>query len=168
MAIKKNAKPKSKIDYNDPLAIWNEMAGLDQKDYGYYDRLNSEQQKKFSPYLLLRWGACVEGSTDISGYYAVAFNEYSNENFWTISKHKKLAWLTLCSAVPGIGKQKHYWLGAPKKGSGNALKNTLLELLPNTKEKDIDLILSVNSNEEIVLWLRQQGLEESQIKKLTA
>ena len=29
--------PKTKKDYNDPLTIWQQMAALDNKDYGFDD-----------------------------------------------------------------------------------------------------------------------------------
>ena len=157
---------KSKKDYNDPLAIWNEMKALNQKNHKYYDNLTEEQQKKFSPYLLLRWGACVEGNTELSKYYAVAANEFVNINFWEITKHKKLAWLCLCTISPNIENPKHYWLGSAKKENLNPLRNKLLELLPTTKEKDIDLMLQLNNKEEIKGWLRQCGLQEKDLKAI--
>jgi hypothetical protein len=157
---------KSKKDYNDPLAIHNEMAAFDRKEYDYYDRLTEDQKKQFSPYILMRWGSTVEGNNDISKYYAVAANEYVNTSLWSLSKHKKLQWLTCCTVSPGIGKQRHYWLGANKGKGSSALKNLLLELLPNEKESDIDLMLKVNTKEEIKEWLRQCGKPEKELKAL--
>jgi hypothetical protein len=157
---------QTKKDYNDPLAIHNEMAAFDRKEYDYYDRLDDDQKKKFSPYLMMRWGSTVEGNNDIAKYYTVATNEFVNTNLWTIQKHKKLQWLTCCAVSPGLGKQKHYWLGAAKGKGTSALKNILLEQLPNTKESDIDLILDMKSKEEIKEWLRQCGIEEKTLKVL--
>jgi len=107
----------------------------------------------------------VLGNNDISKYYNIAANSFVNENFWDISNNKEFAWLLLCTMSPGIGKQKHYWLGAAKKNS-NKLKNALLELLPNKKESDIDLILSLNSKDEIFDWMRSLGWEEKRLKEL--
>jgi hypothetical protein len=156
---------KSKKDFNDPLSIWNEMIAVDKKDYDYYDRLTDDQKKQFSPYLIMRWSSTVEGNNDIAKYYAVATNEFANTNFFDLSKHKKLQWLSICAISPNIGKQKHYWLGAAKGKGSSALKNILMERLPNTKENDIDLILQTNSKEEIKEWLRQWGMEEKELKK---
>jgi len=157
---------KSKKDYSDPLAIHNEMAAFDRKDYDYYDRLTDDQKKVFSPYILMRWGSTVEGNNDISKYYAVATNEFVNAHLWSLNKHKKLQWLSCCTVSPGIGKQRHYWLGANKGKGSSALKNILLELLPNEKESDIDLMIQLNTKEEIKEWLRQCGKQEKELKAL--
>ena len=157
---------KTKKDYNDPLAIWNEMAAVDKKDYGFYDRLTEDQKKKFSPYLIMRWTSSIEGNGDMAKYYLVATNEFTNNNLWDISKHKKLQWLTCCTISPIAEKQKHYWLGAAKGKGTSSLKNILLEQLPNEKENDIDLILKINSKEEIKEWLRKCGIEEKILKPL--
>lgn len=161
------AKEKVKRDYNDPLQIWNEMAALDQKDYGFYDRLTEDQKKEFSPYILSRWAASVQGDDDLSKYYVMATNNFSNQSFWDLSKDKKIGWLSLCAISPGLGRQKHYWLGAPKRDSINPLKKLLMDLLPTQKISDIDLILKLKSKEEIILWLeKEQGIQPEILKKL--
>ncbi len=157
---------KSKRDYNDPLAIHNELAAIDRKDYTYYDQLTEDQKKEFSPYILMRWCSTVEGNNDISKYYAIATNEFSNLNFFSLSRHKKLQWLIICTVSPNVGKQRHYWLGANKGKGSSALKNMLMEQLPNTKENDIDLILKLRTKEEIKEWLKQCGKEEKKLKLL--
>jgi hypothetical protein len=157
---------KSKKEYNDPLSIWNEMKALDSKDYVYFDKLTDDQKKEFSPYLLMRWGSTVEGNNDISKYYAVATNEFVNLNFWQLQKHKKLQWLSLCAVSPKLGKQKHYWLGTSKGKGSSTLKNILMEQLPTTKERDIDLMIKMNTKDQIKDWLRECGLEEKSLKLL--
>lgn len=157
---------KTKKEYDDPLSIWQEMKAVDLKDYDYYDRLNEDQKKQFSTYLLMRWASTVEGNGDIPKYYAVATNEFVNANFFSLSRHKKLQWLSICAISPNIGKQKHYWLGAAKGNGSSSIKKLLMEHLPITKEDEIDLILRVNTKEEIILWLRQCGIEEKVLKSL--
>jgi hypothetical protein len=157
---------KTKKEYDDPLSIWQEMKAVDLKDYDYYDRLNEDQKKQFSTYLLMRWASTVEGTGDIPKYYTVATNEFVNANFFSLSRHKKLQWLIICAISPNIGKQRHYWLGANKGKGSSALKNILLELLPNTKESDIDLMLKLNAKEELKEWLRQCGKDEKTLKAL--
>jgi hypothetical protein len=157
---------KTKRDYNDPLSIWQEMAAFDRKDYTYYDRLTDDQKKEFSPYLMMRWGSTVDGNNDTSKYYALASNEYVNNNFWQLSKHPKLQWLLCCAVSPTCGKQKHYWIGSSKKESTNSLRKLLVEYLPNTKSDEIDLILKVNTRENIKDWLRCNGIEEKILNSL--
>jgi hypothetical protein len=113
----------------------------------------------------MRCSSTVEGNSEISKYYTVATNEFANTNFWELSKHKKLQWLVCCLISPKIGKQRHYWLGASKQ-NGSKLKNALLDLLPDKKTKDIDLILQLNSEEEILEWMKQLGLSDQELKVL--
>jgi hypothetical protein len=157
---------KSTTDYSSPTNIFKVLSAIDLKDYKYFDNLTEEQQKEISPYLLLRWNSTVHGNNDISKYYALSSNSFINENFWDYSNNKKFCWLLLCASSPGIGKQKHYWLGSAKGKNDSKLKKILLELLPNKKENDIDLMLKINSKEEIFEWLRSLGWDEQRLKEL--
>lgn len=46
-----------KIDFD----LFEALAAIDRKDYGYYDRLTEEQQRKFSPYMMVRWMSSMKG-----------------------------------------------------------------------------------------------------------
>ena len=50
---------------SDKLNIGNEMRQFDRKNRQFYDELTEEERKKFSPYLMIRWGSAVEGSRDL-------------------------------------------------------------------------------------------------------
>ena len=41
---------------SDKLSIGNEMRQFDLKNRKFYDELTEEERKKFSPYLMIRWG----------------------------------------------------------------------------------------------------------------
>lgn len=101
----------------DKLHISNEMAKFDLKDRNFFDSLDDEEKKKFAPFLMIRWGAAVEGSSDLQAYYLMSCNEKLNKNFFDIStsQHKKLQWLLATTVSPGMGKQYHKWLAAKKK-----------------------------------------------------
>ena len=120
MATKKPAV-KTPVDYNSKLYIGNELAALDRKDRNYFDSMTDEEQKSFSPYQFIRWGATVEGDPDLAAYYLMSTNERLNKNFFDISatQHKKLLWLLATTISPGMGKQRHTWLAAKKKENNN-------------------------------------------------
>ena len=40
-----------KQDFN----LFEAIAAIDKKDYGYYDRLTTEQQRKFVPFMMVHW-----------------------------------------------------------------------------------------------------------------
>ena len=45
---------------SDKLSIGNEMRQFDLKNRKFYDELTEEERKKFSPYLMIRWGSAVD------------------------------------------------------------------------------------------------------------
>ena len=109
MATKKPTTEK--FDSQD-FDLFEALKALDKKDYGYYDRLSPEQQKKFVPYMMLLWMSAIKGNEGISRYYIMAVNEYANKHFFSefVQKHPKLQWMMLCAASPGLGTQFHQWI----------------------------------------------------------
>jgi len=65
----------------DKLDIGNEMRQLDRKNRNFYDELTDEERKKFSNYLMIRWGSSVNGSADLQEFYVIATNERLNKHF---------------------------------------------------------------------------------------
>lgn len=144
----------------DPLHISNEMRQLDLKNRDFYDDLGAELQKKFSPYLMLRWGSCVDGSRDLQEFYVIATNERLNKHFFNVNgtRHKKLLWLMATSVSPGIGSHRHNWIAAKKRDKTNsARKKQLRELFPNYRDDEIDLMCEINSQSEINAYVRKLG-----------
>lgn len=66
---------------SDRLNIHNEMRAFDRKDRNFYDSLTEEEQRKFSPYLMIRWGSSVEGSRELQEFYVISTNEQLNRRF---------------------------------------------------------------------------------------
>jgi len=54
---------------SDKLNIGNEMRELDAKNRDFYDELTVEERRKFSTFLMVRWGSAVDGSREIQEYY---------------------------------------------------------------------------------------------------
>lgn len=129
----------------DKLNIGNEMHCFDRKDRGFYDSLSEEERRKFSNYLMIRWGSTVEGSRDLQEFYVIATNERLNKNFFAINRHPKLQWLTATTVSPGLGTHRHTWIPVKKKASTSKNgRKMLLEILPTAKEHDIDILLAIN------------------------
>jgi hypothetical protein len=72
---------------SDKLNIANEMKQFDLKNRDFYDELTPEERKKFSNFLMIRWGSSVQGSQELQEYYVQSCNHYFNKNFFAISKH---------------------------------------------------------------------------------
>jgi hypothetical protein len=150
---------------NDPLYIGNEMAAFDRKDRAYYDKFTDEEKKKFSTYLMLRYGASVAGSGDLQAYYLMATNERVNKHFFDLGKHPKLQWLLCTSVSPDMGKQHHYWQAAKKKdSSNNKTVKFLTELFPTLKDDEIELLAEINDKRDIERMARELGHDDKTIK----
>jgi len=153
------------VQNNDPLYIGNEMAAFDRKDRAYYDKFTDEERKKFSTYLMLRYGASVAGSGDLQAYYLMATNERVNKNFFDLNKHPKLQWLTCTTVSPSMGKQHHYWQPAKKKDtSNNKIVKFLEEIYPQLKDDEIALLAEINDRRDIEDLARKHGWDDKSIK----
>ena len=116
MATKKSTPTDEKFEAQD-FNLFDALAAMDNKDYGYYDRLTEEQQKKFVPYMMTHWMSAIKGSGDVQGYYLRSVDYHANKHLFNeyVQKHPKLQWYMLCASSPGLGKQFHQWI--PHLGS---------------------------------------------------
>ncbi len=112
MATKKPPTPKEEKFEKQDFDLFEALAALDKKDYGYIDRLTEEQQKKFVPFMMTHWMSAIKASGDLQGYYVMSVEYNANKHLFdeTVMKHPKLQWLMLCASSPGLGKQFHQWI----------------------------------------------------------
>ena len=131
MATKKPQLAKDEKFENVDVDLFSVLNALDNKDYGFYDKLTAEQKKKIVPFMLTHWMSAIKGSEGLSRYYVMSVNEYANKHLFSefVQKHPKLQWMMLCSASPGVGKQFHQWI--PHLGS------KVTSLKESAKTKDI-------------------------------
>lgn len=146
------------------LNLNSELAALDLKDRQFRQKLTDEERKKFSPYLMMRYSASVEGSVDLQAYYLMATNENVNKNFFELGKkHDELQWLTCTTVSPGMGKQRHYWHGAPARSKSERYLDRLIarvqEKLPDWKASDVELWVRINGETATEQWILKQGDE---------
>jgi hypothetical protein len=146
------------------LEIKYEMQAFDRKDRAYYDNFTDEDRKKFSTYLMLKYGANVGGGKDMQAYYLMATNERVNKHFFELGRHPKLQWLCCTSVSPAMGGQFHYWLNAKKKEGDNKSQKFLSKLYPNLKTDEIDLLAKINDKRELADLARRLGFDDKSIK----
>ena len=143
---------------SDKLNIANEMRMFDRKVRSFYDELTAEERKKFSTYLMIRWGSAVEGSRDLQEFYVIATNERLNKHFFNLSRHPKLQWLLATTVSPGLGTPKHNWIAPKKKEPGSgSMKKQLREYYPHLKDDEIDLLASITTKKELDAYIKQHG-----------
>jgi hypothetical protein len=142
------------------------MAAFDRKDRAYYDKFTDEQRKKFSTYLMLRYGASVTGDVTLQSYYLMATNQRVNKHFFDVNRHPKLQWLMCTSVSPDMGNKYHYWLPAKKKvgASTNKLIKFVREIWPNLKEDELEMIITLNDKKELKQLAKEHGWNDKQIK----
>ena len=149
MATKKTTPTEEKFEAQD-FNLFDALAAMDKKDYGYYDRLTEEQQKKFVPYMMTHWMSAIKGSGDVQGYYLRSVDYHANKHLFNeyVQKHPKLQWYMLCASSPGLGKQFHQWI--PHLGSKvtslkepakvKEIKEYYTKIYPKVDSDDIDEI----------------------------
>jgi len=143
---------------SDKLNIANEMKVFDRKVRSFYDELTPEERKKFSNYLMIRWGSSVQGSRELQEFYVISTNERLNKHFFNVGKHPKLQWLMATTVSPDMGAQRHQWIAPKKKEPGaGSLKKQLAELFPHYKDDEIELLASITTKKELDAYIKQHG-----------
>jgi hypothetical protein len=144
----------------DKLSIQNEMAVFDRKDRKFYDSLTPEEKKKFSNFLMIRWGSSVQGGRDLQEFYLISCNERLNKHFFAINRHPKLQWLCATTVSPDMGIQRHQWIAPKKKEAGvTGIKKQLMEMYPNMKDDEIELMSKINTKKDIDAYIKLSGEE---------
>ena len=144
----------------DKLSIQNEMNQFDRKNRDFYDDLTVEERKKFSNYLMIRWGSSIQGSSELQNYYLQSSNHYVNKQFFNINRHPKLQWLCATAVSPGLGTQRHQWIAPKKKEAGaSGIKKQIAELFPHLKDDEVELMAKLNTKKDIDAYLKDLGQE---------
>ena len=143
---------------SDKLNIANEMQQFDRKNRDFYNELSDEERKKFSNYLMIRWGSSVEGSRELQEFYLIATNERFNKHFFALSRHPELQWLCATTVSPDMGTPRHTWIAPKKKEPGaSSIRKQLAELYPHLKDDDIAVLASITTKKEIDEHLKLLG-----------
>jgi hypothetical protein len=144
----------------DKLSINNEMTVFDRKDREFYDSLTDDEKKKFSNFLMIRYGSSVQGNTMEQAVYLLSCNENLNKNFFAINRHPKLQWLCATTVSPGWGIKRHQWIAPKKKEAGaSGIRKQLAELYPHMKDDEIALMAQINTKKDLDEYIKQLGQE---------
>jgi hypothetical protein len=147
------------------LDIKRELNAVDRKIYDFYDNLTDEERKAFSPYILMRYTASVQGDRDTQEWFLEMTNEMVNKNHWDLSKeHKALLWKLFAAAGTGVTAY-HPYLAAGKKEKANKIERLLAELNPAMKMTDIKLMASMMSKKDREELFDKMGFDKKQRKE---
>jgi hypothetical protein len=145
------------------LDIATEMRAFDTKDRGFYDSLTEEERKKFSTFLMLKWGANVEGSPELQEWYLRVHNDRVNMNFFDLGRHPKLQWLLCTTVSPGLGSKRHYWIKI-QKTEGRRAHKFIESQWPHLNNAEVDLMASLNTIEQLRELAKDLGWDDKRIK----
>ena len=144
------------------LDIKRELVALDSKNYDFYNKLSAEEQKSFSPYVLMRYTSNVQGDRDIQEWFLEMTNECVNKNHWQLSKnHKGLLWKLFATAGAGINCY-HPYLAAGKKEKANKIEKLLAELYPAMKMDELKLMASMMDKKDKEELFDKMGFDKKE------
>ena len=100
------------------LDLKTTLRNADMRNKNHFDKMSEQDQKLYSPFMLMKYMASVKGEQWMQEHYVEMINECVNKHLWTISKYKKLSWML--TAMCGVEQQQfHPWLGSKKKTGNN-------------------------------------------------
>ena len=145
------------------LDLKTTLRNADMRNKNHFDKMSDEDQKLYSPFMLMKYMASVKGEQWMQEHYVEMINECVNKHLWTISKYKKLAWMltAMCGVEQG---QFHPWLGSKKKTGNNDKQKLLSQLYENMKQDEVDLLAEINDKKELKELARDFGNDDKQIK----
>lgn len=139
----------------DKLNIANEMTQFDRKNRDFYLDLTVEEKKKYSNYLMIRWGSAVQGNRDLQEFYLISCNQRFNRHFFAINRHPQLQWLCATTVSPDLGSQRHVWIAPKKREAGaSGMKKQLAELYPHLKDDELAVLATITTKKDIDAHIR--------------
>ena len=142
----------------DKLPLNTVLAAIDRKQYDFYDGLTPEHQKQLAPFLLNRYASLVQGTRELQAYYCMATNSRVNTQYFELAKHPKLVWQLLCTVSPGMGTQRHTWVGHKRKTkTDNKHRKYIDELYPHAKQAELEILYRLWSAKDVREHARRSG-----------
>lgn len=147
------------------LDIKRELAGVDFRNYDFYDNLTEGEKKAFSPYILMRYVSNADGDFDTQEWFIERTNEFVNIHHWTLSKnHKALHWKLFAACGAGVNI-RHQYLKANSKEKAVKIEKLLAELNPAMKLEDIKIWSRMMDKKDKEELFDSMGFDKKQRKE---
>jgi len=140
------------------------LPALDRRDTQFYANATEEEKKDLAKQVwpLTRWMSSAKNNTE---HHLLFVNDIVNKNSSDLKRHPELQWMLL--ALCGVGKsQMHQWISPPKGIKKNKVEEAVLKIYPLLKNDDLELLLKVNSDEDLTELFKGAGLSDKEIKEL--
>lgn len=146
-----------------------EVLGMIDSNYrDYYQEISEEEQKALNGamFTLLRWASTVVGSSVVEQHYVLTANEYYNKHYFTLApNHPELLWLLLCMCSFNGNPVRHQWVATTKRATSNKRIKFLMDLYPENKPDEIELMNKLLSDQDIRDMAIELGWDDATIKK---
>ncbi len=155
---------------SEKIELKDKLAAVDMNYKGLWDEITDDQRKSLKQelYILNRYVSNVNsGKKDLQEHFVLTVNEYFNKHWNTLQKHPKLLWMLLCMCSHE-SKQIffHQWIGFKKKHGNNKAAKFLLEIYPNKKQDEIDMMAQLLTTAELKKLAQSHGYDDKQIAKM--
>lgn len=143
------------------LDIFKTLRAMDNRDYGYWDRLTPEERKGFAAPVVLRWMSSVSGDPMAEAQYIYMVNEMANVDYWSIHQHPELQMKLMTAA--GIGaKQNHVWISMATQSTegriAGPLEAFMIKHWPQASNLEHEILLKEFTYDEFVDFVMFAGL----------
>lgn len=140
------------------------MTAIDRRDRNWYMRLPAEKQKAFSAWMMMRYASSVQGSG--AAHYIFMVNELVNKNFSDISRHPELQWLLLSACGTGRAEFHPYIKPPNSRKKKDRVTELLSEFYPWLKADEIELLISINTTDELKQLAVDHGIDDKTIRDI--
>jgi hypothetical protein len=147
------------------LPVKDLLAAIDLNGKDVWDELDTDQRKQVSFWLLNRYVSSIKGNRTSTELAVFKTNEYYNKNWEVLgARHPKLQWQLLCMAGNTGKIQYHPWIGLKQhKDINNKAVKLLLEIYPNKKIDEVELLARISTKAQIKELAREHGYDKVSI-----
>ena len=134
------------------------LQAVDYRNKDYYDRIDDHEKSLYSPFMLMRYASSIANKDPFFvEHYIDMVNECVNKHLFTLSsKHKKLCWI-LTAMCGTETRQFHPWIKPMKKVANKSMKQ-LMQLYPNMKESDLEVLDKIITDGELEELMESHGI----------
>jgi len=151
------------------LDINSELRNINRRNHGFYDSLEDDVKKVFSPYILMRYVSNPQDvDPDTYEFILDRVNDLVNKDHWTLSKgHKGLLWKLFASCGTGVDIRYQYLKLVSKSTANNKTEKLLSELHPSWKMDDIRNLAKLMTKDDLNELFDSLGYDKKQRKEYT-
>jgi hypothetical protein len=149
------------------LDINSELRNINRRNHGFYDSLDDDVKKAFSPYILMRY---VSNPQDVDPetyeFILDRVNDLVNKDHWILSKgHKGMLWKLFASCGTGMDVRYQYLKLTSKSSANNKTEKLLAEIYPAMKMEDIKVLAGLMNKDDLNELFDNLGFDKKQRKE---